>query len=307
MMVNLPKQVGPWARQDTPKRVEPQAIFNYMDGGGELYLAYRFDHLDVYEYTSSDQGSILVELYWMKSPDDAFGLLSNDWGGEPTDIGAKPEGSPVTQVPSARALFGSGLLRLWSDNLYARVLASRDTPASREQVIALGRAVAAGRAAPPVPALIRALPVSAASDYQLRPNRVSYLRSYLVLNTAFFLASEDILDLNHQVDAVTVQYASPSQPGAGTTRGSVVQAVVAVYPTAAAATAALTHFRKAYLPEASGSVPDASRPEAVKVEQGWVGDGQQGRAVVIVLDCPDEAIARRMVGDLASHAGGGQP
>jgi len=72
--VSLPKQAGVWTRPDTPKRIDAQTIFDYMDGGGELYLAYRFDHLDVYEYTSPDQGSILVELYWMRSPDDAIAV-----------------------------------------------------------------------------------------------------------------------------------------------------------------------------------------------------------------------------------------
>ena len=122
-IVNLPKQAAAWTRPDAPKRVDAQTIFNYMDGGGELYLAYRFDHLDVYEYASPDHGSILVELYWMRSADDAFGLLSNDWGGERIDLDVSAVAAPVPQVPAASALFGDGLLRLWSDGLYARVLA----------------------------------------------------------------------------------------------------------------------------------------------------------------------------------------
>ncbi len=54
-----------------------------MNGGGELYLAYRFDRLDVYHYEAKGQNKILVEVYQMKTTDDAFGLLSLDWGGGP--------------------------------------------------------------------------------------------------------------------------------------------------------------------------------------------------------------------------------
>jgi hypothetical protein len=313
-IVNLPKKAAAWTRPDAPKRIDAQTIFNYMDGGGELYLAYRFDHLDVYEYASADQGSILVELYWMRSPDDAFGLLSNDWGGEPVDLDVNAAGVPVPQVPPARALFGGGLLRLWSDALYARVLASRDTPASREQVIALGRAIVAGRTAPPPPALVRGLPVTAAPGYRLRPDRVCQFRSHLVLNSVYFLSSEDILDLNQQVDAVTAQYTGPpagrlpASDSPAAAKGPTVQVVVAIYPSDAAAGAALAHFRRAYLPEARGTVPDASKPEALKVEQGWVADARQGRTIVIALDCPDEATGRRMVSDVAAGvtAQGGQ-
>jgi hypothetical protein len=311
--VNLPMQAGVWTRPGTPKRVDAQSIFDYMDGGGELYVGYRFDHLDVYEYTSSDQGSIVVELYWMKSADDAFGILSNDWGGEPIDLGVGVTGPPVSQVPPDRALFGGGLLRLWSGGLYARVLASRDTPASREQVISLGRAIAAGRTGPPPPALVRALPANAGPDYRLRPDRVCFLRSYLALNAIYFISTEDILDLNQQVDAVTAMYIKPPSGGssAGTPEGTVkspgVRVFAAVYPSDAAAAAALAHFRRAYLPEARGPVPDALKAEALKVEDGWVADGQQGRTIVIALGGPDEATARRAVGEVAAgvmHQGG---
>lgn len=306
--MNLPMQAAAWTRPETATRIDARTIFDYMDGGGELYLGYRFDHLDVYEYTSRDHGSILVEIYWMRSPDDAFGLLSTDWGGEPIGLDIKTAGGPVPQVPQARALFGDGLLRLWSDNLYARVLASRDTPASREQVIALGRAIVAGRTAPPPPALVRALPDTAAGTYRLRPDHVSFFRSYLSLNSVYFLSTQDILDLNQQVDAVTAQYTAPPKglPSSGSPPGTApksptVQVVIAVYSTDAAAEAALAHFRRSYLPEAQGPVLAASNPEALKVEQGWVADGRQGRTVVIALDCPDETTGLRMVGEMAAR------
>jgi hypothetical protein len=121
--MRLPRTFGPWTRPDGSRRIEAGSIFDYMDGAGELYLAYGFDHLDVFEYGSADQGTVLVELYWMRTSDDAFGLLSGDWGGEPVVL----EGEAVTSttspspVPPHRALYGAGLLRLWSDTLYARV------------------------------------------------------------------------------------------------------------------------------------------------------------------------------------------
>lgn len=58
----------------------------YMNGGGELYLAYRFDHLEVYEYTAEQQEDIVAEVYVMHTSADAFGLLSLDWEGEPVTI-----------------------------------------------------------------------------------------------------------------------------------------------------------------------------------------------------------------------------
>ena len=81
--INLPKTIGGWTRPDSAQTIDSTSIFKYMNGAGELYLSYGFNHLDVYEYTADNQKSILVELYYMKNSDDAFGLLSLDWGGEP--------------------------------------------------------------------------------------------------------------------------------------------------------------------------------------------------------------------------------
>ena len=90
--LNLPKTVGVWNRPESPRIINSKNIFKYMNGAGELYRGYRFRHLEVFDYTSPDQGNILVELYFMENADDAFGLLSLDWGGEPVSF----DGTPAT-------------------------------------------------------------------------------------------------------------------------------------------------------------------------------------------------------------------
>ena len=114
MNVNLPQSVGGWTLSGPPKKVEPTAIFDYMDGAGELYLGYRFKFLEVYEYRHSGESDILVELYWMASSDDAYGLLSGDWGGEVVDLSSVERHGTASIM---RALYGAGLLRIWSCDL----------------------------------------------------------------------------------------------------------------------------------------------------------------------------------------------
>jgi hypothetical protein len=140
--IRLPKTIDSWTRPDSPRRVTSQNIFDYMNGAGELYVGYRFDHLEVYEYTSSQEDDILVELYFMATSDDAFGLLSLDWGGEPVSLsGSALNVKKQSQSHLIRALYGEGLLRIWADNLYARVMATRETPASKKAVLSLGKAI----------------------------------------------------------------------------------------------------------------------------------------------------------------------
>ncbi len=290
---SLPKTAGPWTRPDTPRRIDETTIFSYMDGAGEMYVGYRFDHLDVFEYTAAGRDPILVELYWMKTSDDAFGLLSNDWGGEPivlqADINSEPRQSPP------RALYGAGLLRLWSDNLYARVLASRETPESREQVIGLGRAIVAGRRLSDVPRLAL-LVRPTVGRFSVRTDRLWFLRSHLVLNSAYFLSSQNILDLSLQCEAVVAAYegvGAQRPAGARTLRPHLI---MVEYPDATAARRAFEHFVAAYLPEVRvvAAPPGSETRLAHRVEHGWAACRLTSRLLLIALDAPDENTATSM-------------
>jgi hypothetical protein len=285
--VSLPKQVQEWVRPDAGRRITAETIFDYMDGAGEMYLAYRFDHLDVFEYKPANEsaGTILVELYSMKSSDDAFGLLSTDWTGEPVALGGLV--GPVGHaLPPHQALYGAGLLRFWSGNLYARVLASRETPASRDAVLAIGRAVAADRRAD-TPRFLLRLPPSSVGVRRagegvgspIRPGRTCFFRSHLVLNSQYFLASEDILGLGRDVAAATTEYA-PTRPS-----GRPLRLILVDYSRMGAAAAAAALFRRGYLPEAKAG--SALPWGAAKTEHGWVAWAVAEPVLAVALDADD--------------------
>jgi hypothetical protein len=107
--INLPKTVGVWTRPESPRLINSKNIFEYMNGAGELYLGYRFHHLEVFVYSSDGQDNILVELYFMETSDDAFGLLSLDWGGEPVSFGGSPLSMAEACCDRGRILFMLGL------------------------------------------------------------------------------------------------------------------------------------------------------------------------------------------------------
>jgi hypothetical protein len=299
----LPAQAGLWTRPASARRITAETIFDYMDGGGELYLAYRLDYLDVLEYKASDPsaGTVLVEVYQMKSPDDAFGLLSTDWTAEPIATGE--ERSPtaaggIDAVPIRHALYGAGLLRLWSGNLYARVLASRETAVARDAVLTIGRALVGGGGASLPPALLHAIPRDAVATppweagpgAPLRADRTCFFRSHLVLNSQYFLASQDILSLGTRVAAATTEY-MPSRPGGRPTRLILVE-----YPSPEAAAAAASGFVRAYLPDAPKT---ATSKGHAKIEHGFAAWSVVGRGLAIVLDAESAAVATKLAGFVA--------
>jgi len=293
--IDLPKTTGSWTRPDSPRIVTSQNIFDYMDGAGELYIGYRFDHLEVYEYTSGKQDDILVELYYMETSDDAYGLLSLDWGGDLvslSDADRKEKKDAISK--SIRALYGEGLLRIWSDNLYARVMAYRETPESREAVLSLGKVITSDRKNLPEPGLLKALSPRIGSDWKLRRDRVSFFRSYLVLNSIYYLSPQNILDLDHSIEAVTAPYENTSE-GRDFKRP---QFFLVKYEDPVKANKALVHFHDAFLPEHKNKVEtdtSAKKPSVFKIEDGWLAYQLSGKYLVIVFDCPDEKSAETII------------
>jgi hypothetical protein len=288
MSVTLPQSIGGWNLGGPAKRVEPKAIFDYMDGAGELYLGYRFKSLDVYEYKSSSQDEILAELYWMDTSDDAWGLLSGDWGGEIVDLESV---SGHAAKPEVNALYGAGLLRICSGDLYARVLAYQETDASKQAVLALGRAIVAGRPKSKAPGLTQVLPPTIGTQFSLRTDRIVFLRSHLVLNSVYFLSQENLLDLGSGCELVAATYREKAEaPSAEPVRVLVVR-----YADEDAAHKALDHFRMVYL---SGKSIAPGNSGTVAIEDGWLGFVLSGRGLGLVFEAPEEASARQFLESL---------
>jgi len=300
----LPKTVGAWTRPDSPQLITAKNIFDYMDGAGELYIGYRFDHLESYEYKAQNQNNILVELYFMKTSDDAFGLLSLDWEGEPVELADEPADSgkslqakaPPESSSWPRALYGEGLLRLWSDTIYARIMATQETPESKEAVLELGRSIIEDRGNPPLPKLLKKLPDSFPENWVLGKDRTSYFRSHLVLNSIYYLGQENMLDLDLNSGAVTSSYERKESGGKKR-----IHFLFVKYLDYKRARQALAHFHKVYLPEhpiflQSGSSGEISN--IFLIEDGWLGYKIKDNTIAFIFECPDQETARTIINQI---------
>lgn len=291
----LPKTVGMWTGPDSPQVVTSEKIFDYMNGAGELYLGYRFDYLEVYEYRAQNQPEILVELYFMKGSDDAFGLLSVDWGGEPVKLNPTAQqdyGAEGLQWP--QALYGEGLLRLWSNDIYARVMATRETSESKMAVLTLGRLITKDRKNPSPPLLMNKLPASFGPNWILRRDRTSFFRSHLVLNSLYYLGHENMLDLDLSSEGVTAPYEKKNPTG----NLQRLQFLLLDFADTVQAKSALLHFHRVYLPE--HTFPERSDfsqkvLNVFQLEDGWLGYRFKGNSLAFVFECPDQETVRTIL------------
>jgi hypothetical protein len=291
----LPETVGVWQRFGPPKVMNSVNIFDYMNGAGELYLAYRFKKLEVYEYNAADRENILAEIYFMETPDDAFGLLSQDWHGEPVNLTLSGPGEEKElRAPKNRVLYDSGLLRIASGSIFARIMTFMETPESKEAVLSLGRTVVGEGNYPHEPDLLHVLPIEIMDEWKLQRNEICYFRSQLVLNSIYYLSFENIFNLDSSSEAVTALYENKVRRE----KTNPIRVLLLKYADHEKASQALDRFCKAYLPDRDAKQIGPAMiaySEFFRVEEGWLGYKVEKHGLVFVFQGPDEKSARSVL------------
>ena len=109
---------------------------------------------------------------------------------------------------------------------------------------------------------------------------IRYLRNHVLLNQRFFIAHQNILNLNRKTEAVLAQYLQDKQKA---------QLLLIRYANLKEAGVAYQSFMKAYLSEAGGK--DRLRTE----DRKWTFARQRSEFVVIVFGAPTEADAEALL------------
>ena len=199
---NLIKAPTGWSASSYQGYYTSENLHDYLNGGAERYLGYGFQELHMREYLGGHQGKtrIIVELYRMYSPADAYGIFSSDRAGHnPGSIGVE-------------AALGEHLLQFYQGEYFVRILDIDLVGVLKLELLEFGRLIA--RALPSagdhnVPELVGRLPAK-----RLIKSSLIYFHTQNSLNSLIYLGEENILGLEPRVEAVSAEYqpkpASPS-------------------------------------------------------------------------------------------------
>jgi hypothetical protein len=184
----LPQKVKGFEKSDKAKSFDRKNLYDYLDGGAELYLAYDFQSLLVQEYKAGET-PITVEIYLMGTSQDAFGLYSLDQEGDNIRIGD-------------RANYGSGLLKFWKGNYFVRITDMNGNDQNKEAILELGKDIDSKMKMKGLePKLLSKLPPEG-----LIPNSQRLFHKQIVLNNLYFLSTENLLNLSEKTSAVMGDY-----------------------------------------------------------------------------------------------------
>ena len=248
----VPKEMNGWKAEGQDDIYNRKTLYDYIDGGAEVYLAYGFREALARRLTKPDQPAITVDLFDMGCSEDAYGIFSFERESGDVGIGRDSE-------------YAAGLLRFWKGVFFVSVLADRETLTSRQTVMELGKEIAQRiEDCGARPRMLSFLP-----SEQLIATSVCYFHKKSGLDYHYFLADENILRLGERTNAVLARY------GTGDTKTRVL---LVEYPNVRRAQAAFDSFVDGYIPEAKGE-------GSAQTENGkWVAARLKGPFVVVVLE-----------------------
>ena len=258
----LPDKVDRWNRVEPPGAYTPRTLSSYIDGGAELYLSYNFQGSLAVKYRDASENEIAVDIFDMGSSFDAFGVFAHARESLAKDLGQGSE-------------YAAGLLTFWKGRFYVSVLAYPETPASKNAIDILGKAIdGAIREEGPLPPILALLP-----QENLQPETVRYFHHYIWLNSFSFVSNENVLNIGADTPAALAKYRTP---------GSSLFLLLVRYPDAARAETAARQYDEKIL----GGAKDGMR----RTEGGrWSGLNRRGDLVGVVLNAPDAASVREVL------------
>ncbi len=162
-----------WAPEGEPQLFAGDELFEYIDGGADIYHEYGFREVAVQDYRSPAGRTVSLEVFEMASPAAAFGMFTFKRSGE----GA---GAPF----GTDAELESYYLNFWRDRYLVTITGFDEDPGTAAGLSVVGKAVSdriAGEA--PRPDLVSRLPRTG-----LRPRSLKYFSGRLGLDNirAFF-------------------------------------------------------------------------------------------------------------------------
>lgn len=267
----LPREMLGWRAEEKDSSYDPQTIFDYIDGAGEVYRSYNFKELVVRRFKKEGKPEIIMDFFDMGSSEDAFGVFTHDLEGEDAGIGQD-------------STYKGGLLSFWKGPYFVSIYAEEETEETKDVLLNLGEAVASAiKEEGEKPDLVALLP-----EEEVDIGKVHYFHNHMILNYHFFVADENILLLDQKTEAVIAR---------GIQEGEGYAILVVRYPEAEKVSQAHKSFVNIYM-------PDAVESGLVQTEDMlWTASDIEDNLLVIVFNASSDITAKEMIKKIKERIG----
>ncbi len=185
----LPDTVYEWEKEGQDQYFKGEELFDFINGGAELYLSYSYKNMVHRDYSTPDKPSVMVDLFDMGMAKDAFGVYSHT---RDKNDGLVGQGSQLY----------TGALIFWKNNYFVSITSAGSSKETEKAIIEAAKAMAAkipGKGEKP--GIIGLLPQDGLVD-----SKYTYFHHYIWQNAYFFISNDNIFNINDSTDAVIAGY-----------------------------------------------------------------------------------------------------
>ena len=245
----LPAQMGSWAlSSDTI--YTPDNLYDYINGGAELYISYGFRNVLSKSYSADNQPDIIVDIFDMNSPKDAYGVFMYS-------------AEEMSELVGQATQYNEGFMLFWMDHYFVSILSYPETPESKDAMMDIARTIEKKIGTKgELPGILDYLPPDGLNQQSIR-----YFHHYAWLNSQYYIATENILLIEDDTDAVLARY--------GDAEHSIILLIVE-YPSGERAGEASASFTANYLPELQGN-------RTLQVEDGTYNSIDSAGNILIIV------------------------
>lgn len=187
----LPKTIDVWKILSADRTFNGETLYDYIDGGAELFLSFGFSKVFSRIYSDGNQGEIIVDIFYMNSSYDAYGVFSHSVGKTGNDFGQQ------SQATNSSIIF-------WKNNFYVSIMNNPSTDASRTVTGKIAQIIdKAITQTGPLPEIINYLPADSLDTESIR-----YFRHYIWLNSHYTISNKNILNIDQNTQCVLAKYGS---------------------------------------------------------------------------------------------------
>lgn len=185
----LPESIDGWKTLTADRTFNEETLYDYIDGGAELFRSFGFSKVFNRIYSKDNGNEIIVDIFYMNTSYNAFGVFSHSVGKIGTDYGQQSQ-------------LSNGAILFWKNNFYISILCNPATEESKPVITKIAALLDKSILSKgDFPEVLKYLPLESLINESIR-----YFRHYIWLNTYCSISTENILNINQKTHGVLAQY-----------------------------------------------------------------------------------------------------
>jgi len=268
LFVKLPASINGWQQLEEPILHTPETLYDYINGGAELYISYGMQEVISQLYIRQDM-EIRVEVFDMGASKNAFGVFSHTRTVDEKNYG---QGSQSF----------TGALIFWKGKYFISIVSNDENELINQTIRKIATELEEQiQDTGPLPAIIRFLP----RQGQVKDG-FCYFHHYIWLNAYYYITNDNFLNINDQTDAVLAKYGS---------RDDRHFLLVVQYPSEIEAYQAGKQFFSKYVPQCTSNGVE-------RLEDGtWAGGKVEGSFFMAVFNGPSSETVKNLLNSVISE------